>query len=121
MTEERRRFHRIHFDAPAILKLEQGSLESLVMDCSLKGVMVQRHPDWEPRPGEVVELELRLSSEDDLSIRMTTAVSRITAESVGLSCTDIDLDSIIRLRRLVELNLGDTDLLERDLEHLVEA
>ncbi|EEX38264.1 hypothetical protein VIB_000209 [Vibrio metschnikovii CIP 69.14] len=31
----------------------------------------------------------------------------------------IDLESIAHLKRLVELNIGDDELLHRDLEHLV--
>ena len=37
----------------------------------------------------------------------------------GLVCTSIDLDSITHLRRLVELNLGDPDLLDRELSALI--
>jgi hypothetical protein len=121
MTEERRRFHRIHFDAPATLSLESGQIQSLILDCSLHGVMVKRHPDWQPHQGEPVGLELRLTEEEGPAIQMQTEVMRIGADSVGLSCRHIDLESITRLRRLVELNLGDSSLLERDLEHLVTA
>ncbi|MEO5341803.1 MAG: PilZ domain-containing protein [Gammaproteobacteria bacterium SHHR-1] len=121
MTEERRRFHRIHFDAPANLTLESSQIQSLILDCSLHGVMVKRHPDWQPRAGEQVGLQMPLTEEDGPAIQMQTEVMRISADSVGLSCQHIDLDSITRLRRLVELNLGDSSLLERDLEHLVEA
>jgi hypothetical protein len=37
---------------------------------------------------------------------------------LSLSCTEIDLDSITHLRRLLELNLGDPDLIERELSDL---
>jgi hypothetical protein len=37
---------------------------------------------------------------------------------VGFECEFIDLDSISNLRRLVELNLGDSMLLERQLGSL---
>jgi hypothetical protein len=37
---------------------------------------------------------------------------------VGFECEYIDLDSISNLRRLVELNLGDSVLLERQLGSL---
>ena len=39
-------------------------------------------------------------------------------DELGLRCVDIDLDSITHLRRLVELNLGETELLERELSAL---
>jgi hypothetical protein len=34
---------------------------------------------------------------------------------IGFECEHIDIDSISNLRRLVELNLGDAELLERQL------
>ncbi|HXK57002.1 MAG TPA: PilZ domain-containing protein, partial [Gammaproteobacteria bacterium] len=37
---------------------------------------------------------------------------------LGLRCVSIDMESIGHLRRLVELNLGDAELLHRDLESL---
>ncbi len=37
---------------------------------------------------------------------------------LGLRCEDIDVDSITCLRRLVELNLGEPELLERELSAL---
>jgi len=39
--------------------------------------------------------------------------------TVGIRCESIDLDSISHLRRLVELNLGDPELLNRELSALV--
>jgi hypothetical protein len=116
--EDRRRFHRIQFDAPALLLCAGKKVETLVLDCSLKGVLVKSQPGWSPEIGTGVVLELRLAEHDEL-IRMETEISRVSDDSVGLNCTHIDLDSIIRLRRLVELNLGNPELLERDLEHLI--
>ena len=37
----------------------------------------------------------------------------------GLICRNLDIDSATHLRRLVELNLGDPKLLERELSALV--
>jgi hypothetical protein len=118
-TSERRRFHRIHFNAQATLHMEEGTVETAIIDCSLKGVLVKRLPDWQPRIGDPIRLEWKLSASDEETIRMDTEAGRISDDDIGLICNHIDLDSIMRLRRLVELNLGDTELLERDLEHLV--
>jgi hypothetical protein len=37
---------------------------------------------------------------------------------VGLHCRHIDIESLAHLRRLIELNLGDPALLERELAAL---
>lgn len=46
-------------------------------------------------------------------------MAHCNGEQAGLLCLTIDIDSVTHLRRLVELNLGDTDLLERELSHLI--
>ena len=43
----------------------------------------------------------------------------VDGANVGLRCDNIDLDSITHLRRLVELNVGDHNILERDLASLI--
>jgi hypothetical protein len=40
---------------------------------------------------------------------------------MGLQTEHIDLDSISHLRRLIELNVGDADILNRELGELVHA
>ena len=52
---------------------------------------------------------------------MTALVAHVDARQLGLLCTHSDLDSVTHLRRLIELQLGDPSLLERDLGELVGA
>ena len=47
-------------------------------------------------------------------------MTRGYGDLVGMVCRHIDVDSISHLRRLVELNLGDEALLERELAALGE-
>jgi hypothetical protein len=49
---------------------------------------------------------------------MEVVLTRAQPQSLGFVCRHIDLDSISHLRRLVELNLGDEQLLERELAAL---
>jgi hypothetical protein len=46
---------------------------------------------------------------------MNLSISHVIGNEAGFKCEHIDLDSISTLRRMVELNLGDSTLLERDL------
>jgi len=47
-------------------------------------------------------------------------VAHVEGGRVGLRRTHIDIESVTHLRRLVELNLGDPALLERELHELGE-
>ena len=49
---------------------------------------------------------------------MWMQVAQAQELQLGLVCRSIDLDSVTHLRRLLELQLGDPTLLERDLAAL---
>ena len=50
---------------------------------------------------------------------MNVKVAHVEGRYAGLVCEGIDIDSVTHLRRLVELNLGDPDLLDRELSSLI--
>ena len=50
---------------------------------------------------------------------MMGTVARKIENRVGIHCESIDVDSMTHLRRLVEYNLGDVELVNRDFDELV--
>ena len=62
-------------------------------------------------------LQLPLTNNGD-TIEMTGKVAHLEGCNVGLKCEHIDLNSLTLLRRLLELNTGDTDLMDRELSLL---
>jgi len=119
-NENRRNFHRIFFDAPVTVSHDDQSHHCQLEDLSLNGALLRKSPDWKARQGDEVQLTISLENQAVI-IKMDATVMHIEQNKVGLQKTHIDMDSISHLRRLVELNLGDSDMLHRDLEHLVEA
>ena len=119
MTDDRRRFARIHFDAPALLWVNEQALAVTVADLSLKGALVKLLGDASaPAVGVSCELALPIGG-DPAAIRMPGALNHIEGDLLGLSCTGLDLDSVTHLRQLIALNLGDPALLERELKALI--
>ena len=130
MKPDRRRFARIHFNTPACLTFpdQDGERECPVevLDFSLKGALIKTAAPVDLASGASCTLALRLNDIGDDEtleggIRMRAEVSHVNGQDIGLSCVEIDLDSITHLRRLIELNLGDETLLSRELEHLVST
>jgi pSer/pThr/pTyr-binding forkhead associated (FHA) protein len=113
LQEDQRRFTRIPFDADAILSDDGREWSCELIDLSLKGALIRQPEGWTGSAGEHYRLSLILDAET--RIQMDTSVAHQENGNVGLACRDIDLDSITHLRRLVELNLGDANLLEREL------
>ena len=115
--EERRRFTRIAFDAQT--RISQGPLHWSVklLDVSLKGLLIEKPQDWRPAPAPEFTADIHLSNETH--IIMVVHLAHTKAHQLGFECTRIDSESIGNLRRLVELNLGDQDLLQRELKALI--
>ena len=118
-ANERRRFHRIAFDAPTEIIQGERSWPVELHDVSLKGLLIKRPDGWTGDPHQPFEASIRLA--DDTCVQMEVVLTRTQDNLLGFVCRHIDLDSISHLRRLVELNLGDESLLERELAALGEA
>lgn len=112
----RRRFHR--FPAGGTVRLYSGTemWTSNLLDLSLRGVLVERPAQWAGLCGSRFRLDLRL--EGGLVIGMGVELMRILDGQLAFGCTRIDLDSFTRLKRFVELNLGNTEILNRELSAL---
>lgn len=116
LGNERRRFHR--FPIEGSVKLYSGSAmwSTTLIDMSLRGVLVECPADWPGELGSHYRLDIRL--EGGVMIGMGVELSRIANGHLGFACKKIDLDSFARLKRLIELNLGNTGILNRELAEL---
>jgi len=115
---DRRRFQRILFDAPTSIRTAEGQLTSTLIDISLKGILVKRPDNWLPLDAGEVDVIVQLD-DGRTQIQMRADLVHTDSERLGFRCRHIDMDSVSHLRRLVELNLKDPDLLERQLYALV--
>lgn len=118
-TSDRRRFHRFAFDAETELVQGANHWPVKLHDLSLKGLLVHRPADWGADSSQPFEARMRLC--DDVEVRMEVEIAHTEGELIGMVCRHIDVDSIGHLRRLIELNLGDEALLERELAALGES
>lgn len=113
---ERRQFHRIAFDATTKLWQGQRQWSVELLDLSLKGLLVKTSLPWDGDNQEPLQANIQLAA--DVNVEMTVRLRRVQGMQLALSCEHIDIDSLSHLRRLVELNLGDSALLERELSAL---
>ncbi|MES9946714.1 MAG: PilZ domain-containing protein [Candidatus Thiodiazotropha sp.] len=116
-SNERRRFHRILFDAPATITRKQTVYTTNLIDISLKGALFKTPVDWAGKMGDEVTIKVMLN-ESDAVISMHAVCAHEENQHVGILCKEIDMHSITLLRRLIELNVADEELLQRDLEAL---
>jgi hypothetical protein len=123
-ASERRRFTRVPFDTQAqITHLGSGVTSKVILlDLCLQGALLELLSSSQGGTteeillscGEIIKLDLFLDEEATI-ISMETEVAHVDGRNIGLRCRVLDLDSVTHLRRLVELNLGDADLFQREL------
>lgn len=119
VPHEHRAFWRTPFQAAVRLVDAKGSWEADLLDISLKGALLKMSAD---RHGELgAKCKLRLDLGQGVTIIMQATVAHLEGRRMGLRCDHISLDSITHLRRLMELNSGDPQLLERELPALLHG
>lgn len=122
--ENKRRFHRIIFSTPVSLQIGEETYSSELIDLSLKGALIKNINELKSneaaRENEVCDLSFKLD-ESDVSINMTGTIAHVEVDSIGIKFDKIDIDSVSHLKRLIALNIGEEELLHRDLENLGQS
>lgn len=112
-----RHFARIPFKADVLLHLHDRTLTVQLIDIALKGALVKTETAQTLALHDKCRLELPLADDGD-GVVMSGQIVHLDQQHIGMECQDIDLTSLTRLRRLIELNTGDTELMDRELSTL---
>ena len=116
-AEGHRLFSRVPFFAHVSLQLAGEILAVDLLDIALKGVLVRSLTPVAVTLNDKCHLVLPLADGGE-SIEMSGKVAHVEGRNIGVACDEIDLQSLTRLRRLLELNTGDADLMDRELSLL---
>ena len=117
-TPQMRHFTRVPFDSEARLIGELQTWPTHLIDISLKGALISKPEDWQGQRGDKFTLEIFLAG-NDIEITMDVHVSHVEKDCIGVGCDHLDIDSASHLHRLMELNLGDEKLLEREIHEMI--
>lgn len=115
--ENRRQFTRILFSIKAEIEIEGNIYPVSIHDISLNGALVTAIDSEQSLQGKLGTLHFLLSDKKS-EVTMNIAVVHVEEHETGLQCNAIDIDSVTHLRRLVELNLGDSEQLNKELSQL---
>jgi hypothetical protein len=115
-TAQRRNYSRVHFQGEAFFQAGCNEWPCTVVDLSLRGALVDIDA-----PGLKVDTAclLVLDLGGNISVRMAGRIAHHEGRRAGIACDETDVDSFSHLRRLLTLNLGDVDLLEREFAELI--
>ena len=117
IMEEKRRFSRIFFATDATLTFSDRILSTKLHDLSFKGALISCDEDITNHKGNNCALSFSLEG-SDVSISASGHIAHVENSAIGIEFSKMGIESISHLRRLIELNLGDEDLLNRELDSL---
>ena len=120
--DERRRFSRVIFSGDCSISEEiAGEMDiskTELMDISLNGALVKRPETWHDEPDTLVNLNLTLSG-SDIILDIRGIVCHQEKNLLGIKFLTLGLESISHLKRLIQLNLADSQLMHRELSQLI--
>ncbi len=114
---ERRRFHRVGFHTDATLKLSVGTISVEVIDISLAGALFKVDSAITVGGRQQGVLTIKLSEEVQIRFNGDLVAHSDGSYAIHRKLSGPEDDH--HLRRLLELNLGDPELMERDIETLL--
>jgi hypothetical protein len=116
-VQNHRLYSRVPFVTQVELHLGDQTMNVALLDIAFKGALLQT-------PGQlpvVLHAPCRLVlplADGDESIEMRGKVVHLKGDQLGIACDDMDLQSLTNLRRLLALNTGDAELMDRELAQL---
>ncbi|MEM5515022.1 PilZ domain-containing protein [Pseudoalteromonas sp. AS84] len=116
--QNRRQFSRVLFSTTALLCSDDHKYPCKLLDVSLHGALITNCDAFIGNQNSQAALHFSLP-QSDIEIKMEVVICHIEADHIGLKCHHIDIDSITYLKRLIELNLADDELLHRELAMLI--
>lgn len=116
---ERRKFSRVVYRTPAIIQQGELSWQSQVLDLSLKGALLAVPLNWDVGNQDDYDISFMLH-DSDIELRMELKLISEDDEYLRFQIDHIDIDSASHLKRLVELNVGNDDLLHREIAQLTD-
>ncbi len=118
---DRRNFQRIKFSTASMLKAGDTPYQGDLLDISLKGALLRFNTSPPIQRDGVYDLEIRLPS-SEISMNFKVALVRSGAgNEYGFKFISQDIGTIAHLRRLVELNIGDSSEFDREFSRWLKT
>lgn len=111
MGQDKRKRTRVAVHFVVTVSLGAEVVQARIINISLTGILCDTNPLFrKDAAGKVV-----ISLSEDLKISIDSRILRVGKQETAISFTSMDEESFAHLKKLVEYNSGDADLIEKDL------
>ena len=115
--KEHRRFNRADFHTKGFFKYNEKENYFKIINISLNGILLEPETKQDIELDVLVPLIIQLSS-TDVKIKTSARLQHRENNHLGFRFEEIDVESMIHLRRLVELNSDSADQITHELHFL---
>lgn len=115
-SPERRSYSRVPFSAEILMQSGHEEWSCNLLDISLKGMLVEPPEGLEIDTSNPCAMALFLG--EDAAIHARVSITHSNNGNWGLTWLHIDIEGLKHLRRLLELNMPDPNMLNRELAEL---
>ena len=116
---ERRKFTRFLLDWPVNIIFNNENWPAMLIDLSLKGALLNcENINLKINDNVTVVIQI---PQAPFNLTFKANVIRSNNSAYALLTDSIDLEDATILRRIIELNMGNQDLLLRDMENLLKV
>ena len=115
MTDQRH-YQRIGFRTEASIMTAETTYSCRLVDLALQGALFQCDQDSPLTIGQKVRLHIYLP-ETDISLNFTAELIHKHERFCGFLFLTEDVETLVHLRRLLELNIGDNEKTDQEFAH----
>ncbi len=116
---EKRYFGRVSFGTDARLDIDGQRMTGALLDISLKGALLEFETPPQIKAKTACHLSIHLPN-SDVVLDFNAEAVHFHDRCIGVKFTESDPDSFSHLRRLLELNTGDPEQVEKELHLLFQ-
>lgn len=116
---EMRNYRRIPFHTTAAILLDEHQADCELVDIALRGALVEAKENIPLLIGDHARVQIELPNAE-LNLTFGVELIHRQEELYGFLFIDADDESLAHLRRLLELNLGDGEQVDREFIHWLQ-
>lgn len=118
---EKRHYERVRFVERAHVNCGDTIYPCMIVDLSLKGSLLELDQQSIPPldTDQLCEISLHLAG-NTIVLRFEAVATHSHLNTIGFQFKSMDTESMTHLRRLLELNTGDPEEIDREIHYMME-
>ncbi len=113
--DEKRYCKRITFPATVEIEFQQRSYPGELLDLSMKGALIQPDGDITLQKKENASIKITLPM-SELILSFEAELVHLYKNNMGFKFISVDIDTMTHLRRLMELNTGNSEQVHEEIK-----